>query len=205
MSKQQRILIVILAALAGLIIAFVWSYAKQPTATDGEKLIAVTSDAFGGPFQMSNQNGQAVTEKDYAGRYRLIYFGFTYCPAICPTELAKMTAALNQVGPDAKQILPIFVTVDPERDTAPKMKTYLTSFHPSFVGLTGTPDQVKAMLKEYKVYAAKVKDPAMTEYTMDHSSFVYFIGPDDRLLHIFKADNNSQDMAATIKRWLSAN
>lgn len=167
-------------------------------------LMAVTDDAFGGPFTLTNHLGQSVTDKDFTGKYRLIYFGFTFCPAICPTELAKITSALNILGERSKGIQPIFVTVDPERDTVEKMKNYVSLFHPSLVGLTGTPDQIKSMLKTYKIYAAKVDDPNLTEYTMDHSSFIYFMAPDDRLLHIFKIGDSADVMAAKINEWLDS-
>lgn len=175
-------------------------WAESP---DTSGLIAVTPEAFGGPFTLTDHNGKTVTEKDFTGKYRLIYFGFTFCPAICPTELSKITAALKTMGPDADKILPIFVTVDPARDTPDKMKSYVSLFHPKLVGLTGTPGQIKAMLKEYKIYAARRQDPQMSEYTMDHSSFIYFMAPDDRLLRIFKVDDSADDIARSAQQWMA--
>lgn len=200
----------VLAALAGLGIAsLAYLIQKQlpapQAASQSNALIAVTEDAFGGPFTLVDHTGKNVAEKDYTGKYRLIYFGFTYCPAICPTELSKITAALNTMGDAGKDILPMFITIDPERDTQDKMASYVTLFHPSLVGLTGTPEQIKPVLKNYKIYAAKRVDPSMTEYTMDHSSFIYFIAPDDRLLHIFKMQDNADVMADVMSRWLAQN
>lgn len=204
--NKQRFLILVMAALAGLILAAAAAMITRPAvhkAQEPEGLIAVTGDAFGGPFTLTDHNGKTVTDKDFTGKYRLIYFGFTFCPAICPTELSKITAALKAMGPEGEKILPVFVTVDPERDTAEKMKSYVSLFHPRLVGLTGTPEQIKAMLKEYKIYANKVQDPQMSEYTMDHSSFIYFMAPDDRLLRIFKVDDTADDIAQIAAQWMA--
>ncbi|PZQ47243.1 MAG: SCO family protein [Micavibrio aeruginosavorus] len=202
---QTRMIILLLAALAGLVLAGAIAYFQLSADVKSEPgdLIAVTSDAFGGPFSLVDQNNQPVSEKSWPDQYKLIYFGFTYCPAICPTELGKITAAMNTLGDVGKKIQPIFVTVDPERDTPAKMKDYVTLFHPSLVGLSGTPEQVKEMLKAYKIYAAKRQDPSMSDYTMDHSSFIYFIAPDGRLLQIFKMDDDAAAMSKTISQWMA--
>lgn len=205
---KKRILILCLAVLAGLtvaaLVAFIQKSAPAKSPHGSSALVAVTDDAFGGPFTLTDHNGKQVTDKDYAGKYRLIYFGFTYCPAICPTELSKITAALNGLGDAGKDILPIFITVDPERDAVEKMTNYVSLFHPSFIGLTGTKQQIEPTLKAYKIYAAKREDEAMSEYTMDHSSFIYFIAPDGRLLHIFKMQDDADMVKNTIAAWLSA-
>lgn len=205
---KKRIIILCLAVIAGLGVAALAVLIQKsvPAPTGGtSELVAVTKDVFGGPFTLTDHTGKQVTDKDFAGKYRLIYFGFTYCPAICPTELSKMTAALNELGEAGKDILPIFITVDPERDTVEKMKGYVSLFHPSFIGLTGTKQQIDPTLKAYKIYAAKREDETMTEYTMDHSSFIYFIAPDGRLLHIFRMQDDAGVMAETIARWLAKN
>lgn len=202
--NKIRLGILFLSIVAGFAIALAAAYIQKNgfPKSSGDTLIAVTDDAFGGPFTLVDQDGKQVTEKDYTGRYRLIYFGFTYCPAICPTELSKITAALNKLGGKSKDILPMFITIDPERDTAEKIKNYIKLFHPSLVGLTGTTEQIKTVLKNYKIYAAKRQDPSMSEYTMDHSSFIYLIAPDDRLLHIFKMQDDADAMADVMGRWL---
>ena len=169
-------------------------------------LAPVTNDAFGGPLtSLTKHTGEKVSADDFEGMYKIVYFGFTFCPAICPTELAKMTAALNALGEEAQRIQPLFVTVDPERDTVDAMKNYVALFHPSLVGLTGAPDDIARVLKDYKIYAAKVQDETMTEYTMDHSSFLYFIAPDGRLLHIFRMQDSAEAMTQTMRAWLAEN
>lgn len=162
----------------------------------------IVAKNFGGAFELTNHLGEIVTDKDFSNQYRLIYFGFTYCPAICPTELQKITMALNELGVKGEKIKPIFITVDPERDTVEVMKEYVSLFHPNLVGLTGTPKQIEKAKNAYKVYAAKVKDDTMQEYTMDHSSFIYFMGPDDTLYYIFKIDDTAEDMVERIKKYL---
>ena len=201
--SNKIILIGILVLSLSAILAGMLSQLRSG-GTSNPSLIAVTDDAFGGPFSLTNHLGQKTTEKNFENSYRLMYFGFTFCPAICPTELSKITAALNSMDKElAAQVTPIFVTVDPERDTVEKLKPYVEMFHPSLVGLTGTPDEIKDMLKTFKVYAAKVDDPALSEYTVDHSSFIYFIAPDGRLLHIFKMEDKADIMASVMTSWIS--
>ena len=122
---KKRLLIIALAVVAGFslaALAVLIQKSAPKVSTTNSGLIAVTDDAFGGPFTLTDHTGKSVTEKDFTGKYRLIYFGFTYCPAICPTELSKITTALNQLGDKGKDVLPMFITIDPERDTPEKMK-----------------------------------------------------------------------------------
>lgn len=160
----------------------------EPAAGQGEA-------AVGGPFTLVNQDGETVTEQDFAGQYKLIFFGFANCPMICPTELQKMTAAMNMLGDKAAVITPIFISVDPERDTPEALKEYVAQFHPRLVGLTGSEEQVDAVKEAYKVYGEKVESPSMEGYMVNHSSFTYFMGPDDRLLDIFSMDETPADIA----------
>ena len=197
---KQRLLVLLFAAAAGLVLAGLLVHAQQTQITAPSDLLPVTEDAFGGPFTLTDHTGKKVTDKDFTGKYRLIYFGFTYCPAICPTELAKISSALKILGDAGKDIQPIFITIDPERDTAEAMGKYVAMFHPSLVGLTGTPEQIKKVARDYKIYFAKVQDESMSDYTMDHSSFIYFMAPDDRLLRIFRMEDSAQDMADIIRR-----
>ena len=201
--RKHRIAIIFVAVILGLVLAAAMATMQKKTmGHQGGRLMAVTNDAFAGPFSLTDHHGKRVSEKDYAGKYRLIYFGFTFCPAICPTELAKMTKALNAMGDKAQDIQPLFITVDPERDTPEKMKSYVSLFHPSLVGLSGTPEEIKKTLKDYKIYAAKAQDPSMSDYTMDHSSFIYFIAPDDRLLQIFKMPDTPEYMTGIMGQWI---
>ena len=153
---------------------------------------------IGGPYNLSDHNGQEVTEKSFEGQYTFIYFGFTYCPAICPTELQKMSRVLNALEKNhpeaAKDIQPLFITIDPERDTVEVMKEYVSLFHPRFIGLTGTVPQIDFVKKAYRIYAAKVEDDQQNDYTMDHSSFIYLMGPGNQLLGMYKTSDTPDEI-----------
>lgn len=152
---------------------------------------------IGGPFTLVDQDGKTVTEKDFPG-FKLIYFGFTFCPSVCPTELQKITLAMDALGKAGDSVQPVFITIDPERDTVPVMREYVKLFHPRLVGLTGSREQIDATIGAYRVYAAKVQEEGMSDYTMDHSSFIYLMSPDDRLLAIYKTQDKADDMAKDI-------
>lgn len=127
---------------------------------------------IGGPFSMTNQNGQAVSEKTFAGKAMAIFFGFTYCPDICPTTLARLSSLMDKLGPDAENIQVILVSVDPERDTSAVLRSYLEAFDSRFMGLTGTPEQLASFAKTYRAFYEKVP-AANGDYTMNHSAGIY--------------------------------
>ncbi len=140
----------------------------------------------GGPFTLVDHTGKTVTDKDFRGRYMLVYFGFTNCPDVCPSGLQVISAALDKAGAKADQVTPILITVDPERDTPEQLASYVSSFHPRLVGLTGSPEQVAAALKAYRVYAKKVEDPKSTAgFTFDHTSIIYLMDRDGDYLANF--------------------
>lgn len=198
--NKARIFRVLLSVIAGAVIAAAIAWVQignAPMPKSRESVVAGTK--VGGPYTLTDQTGKIVTEKDFSRAYKLIYFGFTFCPAICPTELQKMMVALGQAGTRADKIQPIFITIDPERDTQSVMAKYVAQFSPRLTGLTGTQDQIDAALKAFKVYARKVDDPAMGEYTMDHSSYIYLMTPGDQLLGVFGIDSTSSDIVNAIK------
>jgi protein SCO1/2 len=186
----------ILWALVGIVIS-IFAYTSMQHKNNVPALVAIEN--FGGDFTLTNHLGQTVTQADFKNKNRLIYFGFTYCPAICPTELQRIATVINELGETGNNIEPIFITVDPERDTVDVMKDYVSLFHPRMVGLTGTPEQIDVIKKAYKIYAAKVQDETMNDYTVDHSSFIYFIDDDDTLIRIFKMDDTTQHMIKIIR------
>lgn len=200
--KKRFIRIIIALTLALIVAATIAGYQVHKEQNQADNF--VTAKNFGGPFTLINQDNKTVTEADFEGSWRLIYFGFTYCPAICPTELQKMTGVLNDLGDDAETITPIFISVDPERDTVEVMKNYTSLFHPRLIGLTGSLAQVEEAKKSYKIYAAKVKDDTMTEYTVDHSSFIYFMNPNNDLVRIFKIEDDAEQVKKGIKSALNA-
>jgi protein SCO1 len=157
--------------------------------------------AIGGPFQLTDQAGQVVTDQNLKGRPTLIFFGFTHCPDVCPTSLFEISEVLRALGKDADKVNAWFVSVDPERDTAAKMKDYLSSFDPHLKGLTGNPEAVAKVISGYRVFARKVplKDG---DYTMDHTALVYLMDKDGRFVAPFNLKRSPQDAAADLKRYL---
>jgi protein SCO1/2 len=157
--------------------------------------------AIGGPFQLTDQTGQTVTEKNLIGRPTLVFFGFTHCPDVCPTELFEMSEVLRAMGSDADRVNAYFISVDPERDNAATMKDYLSSFDPRLKGLTGDPDAVAKAISGYRVYARKVplKDG---DYTMDHTALVYLMDRDGKFVAPFNLKQKPEEAAAEFKRYL---
>lgn len=184
-------------AIGGLISLYQINAEKK---IEGQSIVASN---FGGPLDLIDQDGKPFTDADFeADKYRLIYFGFTYCPAICPTELQRIATILKDLGDQGENITPVFITVDPERDTSSVMKQYTAMFHPRLIGLTGNQAQIDQAKKSYKIYAAKVQDETMSDYTMDHSSFIYFLNPQNDLLRVFKTDDSTEDMTKVIRGYL---
>jgi protein SCO1 len=193
--KRTGILCAI-ALLAGAAIGFI-EVSNQPAATSVNK--PVPGVKVGGVYELTDQNGNIVTDKSFPGQYKLIYFGFTSCPAICPTELAKITKALKAIGDEANAVQPLFLTVDPERDTQEVLKHYLTMFDPRIVGLTGSKEKVDKVLGDYKIFAAKRQEKDIEGYTMDHSSFIYLIAPNGDLLSLYRIEDSADVVAADMK------
>lgn len=132
----------------------------------------------GGPFSLVDHTGRRVTDKDFRGRYMLVFFGFTYCPDVCPSGLQVMAAALQKLGAEAERVTPILISVDPERDTPVQLAEYVKSFDPRLVGLTGSREEVDAAAKAYRVYYKKVPDEKSTAgYTIDHTAIIYLMDP----------------------------
>ena len=160
--------------------------------------------SIGGPFTLENSMGKTVTAKDFRGKYMLVYFGYTYCPDVCPTTLNVVAAALDELGPRAKNLVPIFITVDPQRDTPQVMRRYTAAFSPDLIGLTGTSDEIAKVAKEYRVYYAKhVTGSGPNDYSMDHSSIIYLMAPDGKFIAPIGAEQSSADMAAHIRKLMS--
>ncbi|GIX11444.1 SCO family protein [Elioraea sp.] len=160
------------------------------------------SVSIGGPFTLTDHTGAAVTEASYRGRLMLIFFGFTHCPDVCPTELQVIAEVLDALGEDAARVAPLFVTVDPERDTPEALTRYVALFDPRIIGLTGTPEQIAAVARAYRVYYAKVHPPGATEYTMDHSSFVYLMDAEGRFAGLFRHGAPAAEIAAAVRAQL---
>ncbi|MEA2830742.1 MAG: hypothetical protein QOF22_1490 [Bradyrhizobium sp.] len=157
--------------------------------------------AIGGPFQLTDQSGQIVTEKNLKGRPTLIFFGFTHCPDVCPTSLFEISEVLRSMGTDADRVNAYFISIDPERDTSAAIKDYLSSFDPHLKGLTGNPGAVAKTISEFRVYSKKVplKDG---DYTMDHTTLTYLMDREGRFVSPFNLNRKPEEAAADLKRYL---
>jgi protein SCO1/2 len=196
MDRATRPLVIIGAFAASLAVGLL----LMMWAMGGLKNVAAPA-AIGGPFQLTDQTGQGVTDQNLKGRPTLIFFGFTHCPDVCPTSLFEISEVLRAMGKDADKVNAWFVSVDPERDTAAAMKDYLSSFDPHLKGLTGNPEAVTKVLTAYRVYARKVplKDG---DYTMDHTALIYLMDKDGRFVAPFNLKRSPEDAATDLKRYL---
>jgi protein SCO1 len=196
MDRTTRPLVVVAAFASSLVVGLVvvlWLLGG---------LRGVTAPAtIGGPFQLTDQAGQAVTEKNLQGKPTLIFFGFTHCPDVCPTSLFEISEVLRAMGKDADRVNAYFISVDPERDTAVAMKDYLSSFDPHLKGLTGDADAVAKVISGFRVYAKKVplKDG---DYTMDHTALIYLMDRDGRFVTPFNLKRTPEDAAKDLKRYM---
>lgn len=157
--------------------------------------------SIGGPFRLSSSNGGDVTDADFKGHPFLVFFGYTHCPDICPTELFQLSQMLKAAGPD-KPLKVLFITVDPERDTAPVLKQYLASFDSRIIGLTGTPAQIAAVEKEYRVYARKAPSSNGKDYAMDHTAIIYLMDKQGQFVSAFDVERPPQVAAQDLEAYL---
>src|SRR6266478_2668448 len=200
---NPRRLVLVAAVLGGLVILgagvlFGLAYRDTPRGAAGTLL----ASAIGGPFRLTDQNGKAVTDADLKGRWSLIYFGYTHCPDACPTALNDISIALEDLGAKREAVRPVFITVDPERDTPESLKAYVTSFDAPILALTGTPDEVAQAAKGYRVYYAKHPE-AGGDYSMDHSSVIYVMDPEGRFTASFTHESAPEQISERLKKLIS--
>ncbi|HZL58930.1 MAG TPA: SCO family protein [Stellaceae bacterium] len=192
-NRGLAVFVLILAMLLGAVAYEIgWLGGKPPETTQAPLPV-------GGPFTLTDQNGDTRSDSDFRGKLMLVYFGYTYCPDACPAALLAMSQALDQLGDKAGEVQPIFITIDPARDTIAQMKLYAANFHPSLLALTGSPEALVQAEKEYRVYAEKVPQKDSDDYLEDHSSMIYLMGRDGKLLTLFSPGASADSMAATIK------
>ena len=204
------LLLAVVVIGAGLLI-YASGRDNQDIVKDGENVVQGTEKTgkadIGGTFELTDHNGNSVTNKAFKGKYMLIYFGYTYCPDVCPTGLTEISNALDLLGSGADKIVPIFITVDPARDTSEHLKEYVTFFHPRLVGLTGTMEQIKTATRAYRVYFAKVDnkmpDADPEDYTVDHTAIAYLMGPNGEFRQHFGHGTDAKQMAERIKEIIS--
>ena len=197
-QPERKGLVAVLGGAAGLLL-LAGGYLWMLGGTTPPRIAAV-----GGPFSLTASNGETVTDRDFRGRYVLLYFGYTSCEDVCPVTLSAVADALDVLGPQSARLQPLFVTVDPQRDTPDVLRQYVANFTPRLLGLTGTQSQIRQMEQSYRVTSAvHPGSPRPAGYTMDHSSVLYLIGPDGHFLAPIRADEGGHDMASDIARHLS--
>jgi len=200
--KRRLVLVIVGSFLLGSLIG-VGALMLDQNSPSKNRVITSGQALIGGPFELVGKDGKTVTDKDFRGRYMLVFFGFTHCPDICPAELQVMSAALDKVGGEAGQVVPVFITVDPERDTPEVVTAYVENFGPEFVGLTGSPDAVAEAAKAYRVTYQKFQEEGAGEnYSVDHSALVYLMGPDGKFVTHFPYGTSPEKMAETLRRYL---
>lgn len=197
--RHPRLVVVVL--LITVVLAAEWAWLRlrgQPSSEPVGNTAEVRAAVPGGPFALTDHLGQSVSNRDFGSDLLLIVFGYTYCPDVCPTTLLGVASALDLLGDQAARIRPLFVTIDPARDTPEVLAGYVAAFHPRLVGLTGSAAQIKRMAEDYRVYYARV-GPEDGAYTMDHSAFVYLVDADGRPLAYFPHDLAPDDFAAAVR------
>ncbi len=176
---------------------------RRPTRPAQGPVIMLTDAAdIGGPFRLTDHTGKRVTEADFKGRYMLLFFGYIHCPDVCPAELQTMGRAMDRLAAKGDNIVPVFISVDPERDSPAILKGYVAAFHPSMVGLTGSAAEIKAAAKAYKVYYRKQPGakPGDTKILMDHTSFIYLVGPDGKVVALIRGGTRPEVLARELAR-----
>ena len=189
---MQRIIRTAIAGAATAVIAFaLWTV-----------IPAAQAASIGGPFELIDHTGQTVTEENFDDRYLLVYFGYAYCPDVCPTELLIMGQAVDELGDLSNEVQPLFITVDPARDTVAALAEYVPAFHPRLVGLTGSDEQIHDAAKAYRVYYRLNEPDENGTYLVDHTSYIYFMDPDGDYLTHFVFGQGPEKMAEVMRKHL---
>lgn len=197
--RTPHALIPYVALLTAVVAGALWQIGGPPAGPGS--VVESGQAAVGGPFSLTDQYGHKRTEKSFAGRYMLIYFGYTNCPDVCPTTLSVIADAMDKLGNASHAVVPIFVTVDPDRDTADALKNYLSAFGPEFVGLTGPMTDIAAMAKEYHAFYKK-HETVNGMYAVDHSNVIYLMAPDGHFVANYDDTLGPDGLAAAIAKQL---
>ena len=198
--QRRHIVLIVACFLFG---ALLGAYALLLNSGPGDRVETSGKALVGGPFTLIDSAGKTVTDQDFRGRYMLIFFGFTHCPDICPAELQVMAAALDQLGDKAKKVVPIFITLDPERDTPEAVGAYVKNFSSNIVGLTGSMEAISATAKAYRVSFSKFQDKSGGDnYTIDHSALAYLMGTDGEYITHIPYGTSVAQMVDILNRYL---
>jgi protein SCO1/2 len=203
MTRSVRFFLILGIGLLILDAALLLTGRRSSESYRGATAISTGTAAIGGPFRLVATDGTAVTDASYRGKWMLIYFGYTFCPDACPTALANMSAALKTLGNEADKVQPLFITVDPKRDTRQVLGEYLKSFDPRIIALTGSEEQTAAAAKAYKVYIGSSPGKAKDDYLVDHSSFVYLMDPIGKFAGVIRGETPGEEMAARLRKLMN--
>ena len=176
--------------------------AEQPSAAQMMDDLMYGHGSVGGPFTLTDQTGMRRSDVEFRGKLMIVYFGYTYCPDVCPTDLMAITQALDALGPAAEGVQPVFIAIDPERDSE-VLAEYLSAFHPSFVGLTGSPEVIRAVANAYKAFYAKVPDERSGGYSIDHTGVIYLMGRNGEYLGFMPPQTNADRLTEILRKNLA--
>ena len=200
MSRRLPLVLLPIALILALGLGFILWHASDGLPGLG-RVVSEGTPSIGGPFTLTDQDGKRVDEAQFRGKLMLVNFGYSFCPDVCPTALLDMSQAMEALGSDAEKVQPIFITVDPERDTPPEIKKFLSNFDPRLIGLTGSAQEIAAAAKAYRVFYARAKG-AERDYLMDHSALIYLMDRNGKYLSHFSVNTRGPDMAQAIKKFL---
>lgn len=199
MNREPIAFIPYLFLAAFVFAGWMWHAGDQRAVVSLPPAQGVKQVTVGGPFALIDQHSKPVTDRDFHGKYMLVFFGFTYCPDVCPTTLAVITAALDKLGAKADRVAPLFITIDPERDTPEELRNYLDAFGSRFYGLTGSPEAVAEAAKAYRVYYKKRPMEGGT-YTMDHTSIIYLMDAEGKFVTNYSLEQGPDAIAADMEK-----
>ncbi len=201
----------ILAVIAGGLSIKMIREGRNGTAVESAEAGPQPAVEIGGPFELVDHNGRKVTDRDFRGSYLLVFFGYTFCPDVCPTALAKVAAVLDELGPLGDRIQPLFISVDPERDTPEVLAEFVHQFHPRIIGLTGSPNRIAEVARAYRAYYRKVTQEELTgekgsgdDYLMDHSAYLYLMDPEGRFVRVFSHTDPPERIVEALRKVLGA-
>jgi cytochrome oxidase Cu insertion factor (SCO1/SenC/PrrC family) len=176
--------------------------AEQPSAAQMMDDLMYGRGTVGGPFTLTDQTGKPRRDVEFRGKLMIVYFGYTFCPDVCPTDLTAITQALDALGPAAKGVQPVFITIDPERDTK-VLKEYVSAFHPSLVGLSGSPDEIRKVANAYKAFYAKVPGEGREDYSIDHAGVIYLMGRNGEYLGFMPPQTSPDRLTEILRKHLA--
>ena len=195
--RTRALLVIVSLLFCGLATA-----AEQPSAAQMMDDLMYGRGSVGGPFTLTDQSGGQRSDTEFRGKLMVVYFGYTYCPDICPTDLMAITQALDALGPAAEGVQPVFITIDPERDTR-LLPEYVSAFHRSLVGLTGSPEEIRRVANAYKAFYVKVKDERSGEYSIDHAGVIYLMGRNGEYLGFMPPQTNPDRLTEILRKNLA--